>query len=1365
LPKQGVIGFLALFVGIIATERLAYAKDIAFDVDIHLSWNKYERTTQPFSVTADGDTIGKCHHTVGQQFSTEIPFPQQVVLMQFTSASKNCDGTNILYRKEGGAWLEFTNGEVIDSKGGALEFYLAAKNNRHHLKCRTCTVTATASFIGGIPTLIQEDKVYSFSISPSQKTPQEMEKISVPISAQDEQCEATTNNEHVTISCEKVGNEFILYASSNAKPPVANNLLPSDYAQDKLELEGLSLTTVWEGYDPDSQNLTHQVYLNDELTNGTGCYRKNVTSKQGQQFTCAIAVEQYDTIYSWKVKVIDEYDLSDTTKRWYFKTPKNQVPVVENLSPCSVTAQELEPTLSWNATDYEADAMIFSVSFGESLDNQALICDNIADMTCTVPSTLAYNTNYFWQVQAKDSYGNVTKAEPCGFQTIGNQPPNKASNPTLKNGADAIDPAVNFVDPLLPLEFSWQGNGDPENDDVTYQVCYANLAETSLENITPETTLPCVSADYMTESTITLPTGKLEYDAEYVWIVSVKDSHANKSEWDIWPFKTKPAPVNLLLDAQSGYSSTLLKWTINNDANVHRYRILRAKKGEAFAEIRRIPPPAVSFEDDKALATDTEHCYQIEALDNQGKPLYQSNESCITYGITTLAMKSSGGLKGQQVDVPISLLNGGKLQIGSSDIWLRYNPKVITVTGIKKGILIDGAGVDYSVSHRVHPQPDGFAIVKVSVVDNQLNSALTGEGSLVDVIFEVIGDAGANSPLKLLPFTPGKGGSSIQDHNFADIPLAFEDNTFTVNVKKATRDGKEGPQFFVGEAYVKGDLNGNGTVQTVDARMARFIGIKKINASAEQRTAGDVNNDGLVNSADAGLIIEYALNGEWPRVGLGTDSRQAQHLRRSQRDGKDTPILLSLEDISGIAGSEVTTTLSMNDVVDLSAFNVAIVYDTQVIERIVNVTKTGLAADSSLVPHDDGNGILRIGGDTQTPINGSGAIATITVKLATGGNVRSTPLLIGQAHLYDRAGRNFTTFALHNIEADHGEAIIEDVPPPPPEQEISIQLKDILPTLVAPGAVYSASGQIRDQDGNPMVDVEVKVGDQTARTDEHGYWAIVGLNEGDYPVTVTQDGYTFASKTCIIANQHNCRPTIRGSKIAKPAQCQLYAVDDEGLNKSQFFTINVETGKVMALGPQYKGYDIEAVAIHPETNVIYAASGNNAKVYLPNGFLYKLDSDTGELINIGPTNFEEIGDLAFDSNGTLWAWAKAEGLITLDLLTGAGTLVMPSDLLIEGLTLTKDQGTVFYGSLDQQLLKYDMDMGNIDTVCSPLLGEMEALEMMAGGLILIGTHQAQTLSLQALDPNTCTIVLEAALPTANFKDVEGIALPVDACLK
>ncbi|RKZ50698.1 MAG: hypothetical protein DRR08_30025, partial [Candidatus Parabeggiatoa sp. nov. 2] len=83
----------------------------------------------------------------------------------------------------------------------------------------------------------------------------------------------------------------------------------------------------------------------------------------------------------------------------------------------------------------------------------------------------------------------------------------------------------------------------------------------------------------------------------------------------------------------------------------------------------------------------------------------------------------------------------------------------------------------------------------------------------------------------------------------------------------------------------------------------------------------------------------------------------------------------------------------------------------------------------------------------------------------------------------------------------------------------------------------------------------------------------------------------------------------------------------------------------------YKRHDIEALAIHPKTDMIYAASGNDIADGNLNGHLYQIDGQTGELYPVGSTGFEEIGDLTFSQDGTLWAWAKGDGLITIDITT------------------------------------------------------------------------------------------------------------------
>ncbi len=57
--------------------------------------------------------------------------------------------------------------------------------------------------------------------------------------------------------------------------------------------------------------------------------------------------------------------------------------------------------------------------------------------------------------------------------------------------------------------------------------------------------------------------------------------------------------------------------------------------------------------------------------------------------------------------------------------------------------------------------------------------------------------------------------------------------------------------------------------------------------------------------------------------------------------------------------------------------------------------------------------------------------------------------------------------------------------------------------------------------------------------------------------------------------------------------------------------IDLETNEVTQLGEMYEGYDIKAMAIHRETNIIYVASGNNTSNGHPKGHLYMLDAETG----------------------------------------------------------------------------------------------------------------------------------------------------------
>jgi PKD repeat protein len=230
-----------------------------------------------------------------------------------------------------------------------------------------------------------------------------------------------------------------------------------------------------------------------------------------------------------------------------------------------------------------------------------------------------------------------------------------------------------------------------------------------------------------------------------------------------------------------------------------------------------------------------------------------------------------------------------------------------------------------------------------------------------------------------------------------------------------------------------------------------------------------------------------------------------------------------------------------------------------------------------------------------------------------------------------------------------------------------------------------------------------------------------------------------------------------------PASCMVYGVQDKGKNDSIFFSIDFETGEVKQIGPVYEGYDIEAMAVSRDKDILIVASGNDTDDPLPKGHVYYLDASTGDLVPIGPSGFEEIGGLAFAGDGTLWAWAKKDGLVQLDPVTGQGTLELPTPALLEDLTASRD-GTMLYGPLDEQLWSYDPTTETLTLECDNLERETEAVEFLLDGILLIGRNGEKTLMLHGFDIATCSMVAHRNIKVP-FNDVEGLAVPHAACLR
>lgn len=84
------------------------------------------------------------------------------------------------------------------------------------------------------------------------------------------------------------------------------------------------------------------------------------------------------------------------------------------------------------------------------------------------------------------------------------------------------------------------------------------------------------------------------------------------------------------------------------------------------------------------------------------------------------------------------------------------------------------------------------------------------------------------------------GGVGIRSQSAA---MKFDNFAYAIDTKRA----------------VKGDLNGNGAVNSADARLVLQYVVGAIKLTEEERKLADVNNDGQVDSADARIILQTAV--------------------------------------------------------------------------------------------------------------------------------------------------------------------------------------------------------------------------------------------------------------------------------------------------------------------------------------------------------------------------------------------------------------------------------------------------------------------------------------------------------------------------
>ncbi len=253
-----------------------------------------------------------------------------------------------------------------------------------------------------------------------------------------------------------------------------------------------------------------------------------------------------------------------------------------------------------------------------------------------------------------------------------------------------------------------------------------------------------------------------------------------------------------------------------------------------------------------------------------------------------------------------------------------------------------------------------------------------------------------------------------------------------------------------------------------------------------------------------------------------------------------------------------------------------------------------------------------------------------------------------------------------------------------------------------------------------------------------------------------------------------------------PEKCLLYALHDGQLNNSQFLKIDLSedlAGNLQALGPVYKGHDIESMTLHPANpDVLYAASGDDARIKgekVSSGIIYTVNRKTGALTKVGVSGFEQVAALSFNPvDKTLWGWGKTSklkgvgkwsGLILIDAKTGKASPFQQFDINkydMGDITWSKDGKKLYASSSRENIIwVYDRASQTIEKACENVTeGRIEALDAQPNGILLLGSNSRQNYtSIMAFDPSTCEIVKSQDYRNARYDDIEAIVWPAAEC--
>jgi transposase-like protein len=433
------------------------------------------------------------------------------------------------------------------------------------------------------------------------------------------------------------------------------------------------------------------------------------------------------------------------------------------------------------------------------------------------------------------------------------------------------------------------------------------------------------------------------------------------------------------VEALSGQNSVNLEWTLieplSNDLDY--YEISRSADEGDYTPITTTVLSQYT-DNDSALSEGTEYCYQMTAYDSDDMLLGSSNTACVEFGSLTLSVPNQVVQPDStNVMVPINLANGNDLCIAAMDITISYNSAVVTATGTVSPTI-------YTEGYAFYANTTEPGKVKISSISGSGScTELYGGGNLFVIGFDVTGNQDDVSPVD---FIEGLNGTVMYDDDNLDQPvdLALQNGLLTV-----------------ANEFIRGDVNGDGVVNSADAARVLMIDSGLVTATAEQLNACDINGDGACNAADSSLILCYAAFSDWDTCGGSDSSQRLAH----QPEGGTVKVTIGSPQNQG--GQRIVVPVNLTNASDFAGGNFLFTYDASKMTA-TGASLTSLTNGFGMRSNVQQAGILQVSIASPDAIAANGAILQLEFITTNG----TSSIDLASIRLNDAAGRDFETSAL-----------------------------------------------------------------------------------------------------------------------------------------------------------------------------------------------------------------------------------------------------------------------------------------------------------------------------------------------------------------